>query len=136
MSDNFFLTEGIPGDESVTITPPTTPFQITKITATYSRTMQVKQYEPLNPVVTVEVDVRDPNAVTEAIKIAMREARNAVRAAFALAVPSVMVKMEEEYINEFIDLSNQAQRALILKRINGGMGEDDQPGTSRPTIRL
>lgn len=115
--DNFFLTEGLPGDETVTIVPPATPYSFVKVVATYQRTLQVKQFEPLSPSASVEVEIHDPTQVSQALKAAMDATRDAVKSVFALAVPAVMSQMDKEFVNDFIDLASPETRALMLARL-------------------
>lgn len=81
--------------------------------------MQLRQYEPLSPSVSVEVEVRDPDKLNAAISNAMSAARNAVRDEFARVVPAVLSKMEKDFIDDFLDSLKPEQRERVLARLGG-----------------
>ena len=79
--------------------------------------MQLRQYEPLSPSVSVEVEVRDPGKLNAAISNAMSAARNAVRDEFARVVPAVLSKMEKDFMMIFwiaLSLSSASVFWLVL----------------------
>lgn len=102
----------LPGEESETfVTHPS--FAVTKVEVTYTRTIQVKQFEPLSPSVTVHVDIFDMATVQETIRAVMADARNAVMEAFAYAVPAVAVKLGDDFAADFVAKATPSQLAAM-----------------------
>lgn len=85
----------------------------TKVEATYTRTIQVRQFEPLSPSVTVTLDLFDSTAISDAIRSAMSDARNGVMEAFAYAIPSVAKQIGIDFITDLIAKATPEQIAAV-----------------------
>lgn len=111
------LLNDLPGEDQADVTLTVHPFKVTKVTVTYARTMQVRQYEPLSPSVTVEAEIYDGTKLGDAIRQAMSEAKAAVRETFAATVPAIMKQMDQEFVDEYFRLASPEQRAHLRESL-------------------
>ena len=115
---NNDLLDNLPGDDSVQ--PVATPFQPgKKFVVTYSRTFQVRQYEPLTPAVSIELTLSPEQDVASEIRTAMGQCREAVREVFAGVIPQVMATMEEQFVLDYFKVAPQNVKNLLRSQLIG-----------------
>lgn len=87
----------------------TLPFSVTEVRYTYSRTVQVSQYNPVNPAITVALQVNDQRCVDAALRYAREVARSHVREELATCIPQVMRAMDLVFIEKWLETAPPEQ---------------------------